>query len=656
MAKLAKFLQGVAGAAGGGGLNVEDVFSTYMYDGNSSTQTITNGLDLSTEGGLVILRARDAAANTFFWDSERGTSKYIMSATSQVETTQSGVTAFNTDGFTLGSYGGTNSSSFDYVSWSFRKAPKFFDVVTYTGNGVSGREIAHNLGSSPGCIMIKRRDAATDWFVWHRSGTPQNYQYFFNLNATAAWQTYGVDAFGSSTSYTFNDSVFTVGDYSPVNQSGNSYVAYIFAHNNSDGDFGPTGDQDIIKCGSYTGTGSAGNLVNLGFEAQWVLIKREDSNSDWRCVDVWRGMAGHTGTIANSQISAKFNNTEQESAENVLVAKPNGFEINNTTGIYNGSGGTYIYIAIRRPTGIPENATDVFGVETGSNNGSSTTIGGRYRPGFSVDMALEKVAGSIDNWELSTRLISGTSLRPNGTNVEDTGVGGSQFDFQDGWNSGTPYSASYSWMWKRAPKFFDVVTYTGNSTAGRTVSHNLGVAPEMMWVKSRETAAGWMIYHKDVGATKYLQFTTSTPTTGSSTWDDTSPTSLDFTLGSFSFVNQASYNYVAYLFASLAGISKVGSYTGDGTTGRVIDCGFSNGARFVLIKPTSQTGGWTVYDTARGIVAGNDPILYLNSSGAQVTNQSDDIDANSSGFIVNHDALGAFLNGSGVDYIFYAIA
>jgi hypothetical protein len=110
---------------------------------------------------------------------------------------------------------------------------------------------------------------------------------------------------------------------------------------------------------------------------------------------------------------------------------------------------------------------------------------------------------------------------------------------------------------------------------------------------------------------------------------------------------------IAYLFATLAGVSKVGSYTGTGADLNV-DCGFSAGARFILIKRADSTGDWYVYDSARGIVAGNDPYLLLNSTDAEVTG-TDYIDPLSSGFTVTSSAPAA-LNASGGTYIFLAIA
>jgi hypothetical protein len=112
-------------------------------------------------------------------------------------------------------------------------------------------------------------------------------------------------------------------------------------------------------------------------------------------------------------------------------------------------------------------------------------------------------------------------------------------------------------------------------------------------------------------------------------------------------------NYVAYLFATLAGISKVGSYTGNGSS-QNINCGFATGARFILIKCTSATGDWYVWDTARGIVSDNDPHLSLNTTATEVTT-NDSIDPNSAGFTVNQLAA-TNINVTSANYIFLAIA
>jgi hypothetical protein len=187
----------------------------------------------------------------------------------------------------------------------------------------------------------------------------------------------------------------------------------------------------------------------------------------------------------------------------------------------------------------------------------------------------------------------------------------------------------------------------------------LGVVPELTFIKCRSAANGGLVYNQTIGASKYLElFFTSEgdyaaqgPDAGP--FNSTTPTSSVFSVGTYNNTNGSGATYVAYLFATLAGVSKVGSYTGNGSS-QTINCGFTGGARFVLVKATSTTGNWIVADSARGIVAGNDPALYLNSTAAEVTGL-DWIDADSTGFVVNETATIA-ANTSGVSYIFIAVA
>jgi hypothetical protein len=141
---------------------------------------------------------------------------------------------------------------------------------------------------------------------------------------------------------------------------------------------------------------------------------------------------------------------------------------------------------------------------------------------------------------------------------------------------------------------------------------------------------------------------------GDSTYNNyIAPAATTLTLSPSSEVNNSGSTYVAYLFATLAGVSKVGSYTGTGTTLQ-INCGFTGGARFVLIKRTDSTGDWYVWDSARGIIAGNDPYLLLNSTAAEVTS-TDYVDTYSAGFEISSTAPAA-INANGGTFIFLAIA
>ena len=618
-------------------VNVEDVFSTYLYEGNGSTQTITNGLDLGGEGGLVWIKKRNESINSdhMLFDTERGPNERLRSNTTDQQYTRTDqLNSFDSSGFTLGgdSPASPNSSGKEYASWTFRKAPKFFTCLTYSGtgpgSGANEQQVSHDLGAKPGIVIIKRTDATGDWWVFTDVIDGSNdYGY---LNQTAA--------FGNSANNVATDSVFNVGGI--LNTSGATYVAYLFASNDGDGGFGPTGDQDIIKCGSYTGTGAAGNQVTLGWEPQWLLIKRTDSQQPWPIVDIMRGAVAN-GTI--QQLRAN-----QTSAESTIGGKtsPNatGFALNDGDGEWNASGGNYIYIAIRRgPLATPEAATGVFAID--QENSSEPY----YTSGFPVDFALTKNANSTQGWRAYSRLTQTRELRPE-TNGQEGGEAKVMFDYMDGHYSGSEGSTVYSWMWKRAPGYFDVVAYSGVGTAGRTVSHNLGVAPEMMWIKGRNYVENWAVYHKDVGATKYLMLNqTSAEATYTGAWNDTAPTSSVFTLGGWNAVNENSYNYIAYLFATLPGVSKVGSFSHTESTATNVDCGFTTGARFVLIKQLRDSRQWYVFDTARGIVSGNDKALFLNTTGAE---QSFD-------WLTPHPA-GFTVNGGGVwgtdDYIFYAIA
>ena len=643
MSGISKKLMGTT-AAGGEALAIEDVFSTYLYTGTSAARTITNDIDLAGEGGLVWLKWRSGVnlvGNQLF-TTDLGAGNYLTSnntsALNTGNTTQ--LNAFNSDGFSLGNSTEVNYSGDNYASWTFRKAPRFFDVVTYTGDGVAGRQIAHNLGQEVGCIVIKRTDSTGNWPIWHR-GAGHNGNGF--LNSTQDFVSIYVGYFNSTAP---TDSVFTVGVNYDVNASGGTYVAYLFAHD----PLGPSGDgsDGLIACGSYTGTGAAGLEVNLGWEPQWFLMKRTDTaGSDWFIFDVMRGFTTDGDRILRA------NTSDAESDTTAFVPTPTGVKLLGTFSSVNASGGTYIYIAIRRgPMRAPTSGTEVFN-DTFQYGEDGKTAGYLGSPA-DLDIRIDRTGGGS---LVRDRLRGDLYLRTQATDAE----AGSQSATWDNMTGYFYYSAGTSadtniihYVFKRAPGFFDVVAYSGDGVAGRTVPHNLGVAPEMMIVKTRSNISNWAIYHSAIGPTKYLQLPgTQQANTSSQRWNDTSPAADVFTVGNDQDVNTSEWTYIAYLFATLPGVSKVGSYTGNGSS-QTIDCGFTSGARFIIIKRTDSTGDWYVWDSARGIVAGNDPHLSLNSTAAEVTTD-DSVDAESSGFIVNQDA-GTNVNVNTASYIFLAIA
>lgn len=318
---------------------IEDVFSTYLYTGNGSTQTITNGIDLAGEGGLVWLKQRSGTNNNYLLDSARGGDRTLFSNLTNAQGDLGG-SGFNmtSSGFSINT-GGTqvNGSGLTYASWTFRKAPRFFDVVTYTGTG-SARTVSHNLGLVPGCIIVKRTDTTGDWQVYHRSNTANPETDYLVLNSTAAT----VDSNTRWNDTAPTGSVFTVGTEATVNASGGTYVAYLFAHD--------TEDDGVIQCGSYAtdGTSSINHSpvsIFLGWEPQFVLIKAFTSSAtNWMLFDNARGISGGGDKFL------KPDNSSAESSESsvFLGVQPTstGMDIYAQQFI-NDNVDDYIYIAIR---------------------------------------------------------------------------------------------------------------------------------------------------------------------------------------------------------------------------------------------------------------------------------------------------------------------
>ena len=662
MDKLAQMVaMGAAGSGAAEGVYIEDLFSTYLYNGNnSSSRAITNGIDVSGEGGLVWVKRYDGSQTHVLQDTERGTGVYFpISTGGNSNAAGTRITSFNSDGFSVGNDSDVNANAQSYASWTFRKAPGFFDIVTYTGNGTN-QDISHNLGSVPGCIIVKSL-ASSDWVVYHRSSSASPGSNALQLNSTDAvfggldnpW----ADTVPTSTTFRVaNVYTGTPGRHTNINNV--SYVAYLFAHDEQI--FGENADQSVIKCGSYTGNGSTGQTINLGFEPQWLMIKctsRSGVGYGWGIYDEMR----------NKVIAAESSNGQF--GTNRITFKANGFEHTTGDSDLNENLETYIYIAIRRgPMKTPTDATTVFKqlAYSGSSSAQSLTSG------FPGDFFLVKTTSSGQSSVVADKLRGSRKILYTARTDSDETLTGEGISFTNdtlelgttipGWgiyNSPSGYSYA-GYVFRRAPGFFDVVAYTGDGAFSRNVTHNLGIQPELVIVKSRSNASTNWVAGLFVNSTQYNLWLNSTAANGSASSGGIAytqfSTTTDFRLsavgGVVTDINTTAATYIAYLFATLPGVSKVGSYTGSSSDVQV-DCGFTAGARFVLIKRTDAIGDWCVFDTARGIVSGNDPLLRLNDTSAEDTG-NDLIDPLSSGFTVVGG--NTFVNGAGRSYIFLAIA
>ena len=307
---------------------VSEVFAISLYTGNNSTRSITNNIDLLSNDGLVWIKGRSGATDHAWYDTVRGATKDLSSTVTRGETTESqGLTGFSSTGFTIGTLAKINTSAATYLSTTFRKAPRFFDVMTYPGTG-SRQVIPHSLGIKPGWIFVKRIDAAAggeNWLMWSAANGDDKGLY---PNSTAPTES-GTTGIRSAT-----ETTFTLGTWYGVNGPLGTYVAYLFAHD-------PEG---IIQCGSYTGNGSAtGPTVSLGWEPQYLLIKNATGTGNWLIYDNQRDTANPR------TYSLKVNTANAEVTTGLDVDfTATGFQIKTTDSNINTNSATYIYMAIKK--------------------------------------------------------------------------------------------------------------------------------------------------------------------------------------------------------------------------------------------------------------------------------------------------------------------
>lgn len=683
---------------------IEDYFSTTLYDGIDGTQTIVTGVNTQQANalggyldGLIWIKQRTVSTDTSngiyadmrhcLFQQQFGTGVGLSTnRTDGIGPLQMGTAdiTFNTDGFTIENGWDVNDAGTTYVAWSFRPQQKFFTEAFYYGNN-GAKTINHSLGSKPGCIIIKKTTYLSDWFVVSRKAD-NDYAVFSNngtgLNQTAAANS---SITGSAFTATTIDITALNNGSNNINASGEGYIVYLFAHNA--GGFGLTGTDNVISCGSYTGNGSfTGTVVNLGFEPQWLMIKRTNDIADWFMLDNMRGVptAATAGTGYDARLSANDAAAENLGVDLVSFTST-GFQLANDTSSVNSNGSTYIYIAIRRgPMKVPTVATSVFGLAA-RNGGSGTQkfIPGNNSVSFKIDhlwsFGSNQENGDPVNPRYSvSRLTDTYSLELNRTTSQQFGpsnpiarISGLQVGQPvntirigaAGNINGNLTGTYIDYFFGRAPGFFDVVCYKGNGVDGREINHNLGVAPNLIIVKDRTLAStNWVVWSSSFsGENLKLNLTNQKNNGGAHIFQPVTTTTFyvynaagdSVSSGVADRCNVSGSSYVAYLYATCPGVSKVGSFTGTGAT-QVINCGFTGGARFVMIKAANTTGDWYVWDSVRGIVAGNDPYLTLNTTASQATS-TDWVDTAATGFELSN-AGGNLANSNGVSYIFLAIA
>ena len=314
-------------------------FQTLLYTGGSSSYTNNGNSDLQPD--WVWIKARNNAYEHKLFDSSRGATKLLVSNSTVAQATQSGLTAFNSDGFSLGGDGGSNDANTNFVAWQWKanggttasnsdgsitstvqaNTTAGFSIVTWTGTGSNGT-VGHGLGKAPDCILFKNYAATENWTTYHSVLGNSGGLY---LNLTNSFNT--ASSWYSDTSPT--SSSFYVGTNSKTN--GGTMVAYCFADT-----------QGFSKFGSYTGNGNGdGPFVYTGFKPAWLMVKRTDSSNDWWIIDNKRD--DYQNPFSDLLIA------NQDGAENANTPRgdllSNGFKWRVNPNAFNASGGTYLYMA-----------------------------------------------------------------------------------------------------------------------------------------------------------------------------------------------------------------------------------------------------------------------------------------------------------------------
>jgi hypothetical protein len=329
-------------------------FTAKTYTGTGSTQSIT-GLEFAPKFTWIKDRTNGSANHNLFdvlriWSGDSLPARLYSNTTDAEESTTylgaSNLTAFNSDGFTLGSGGNTNTNTNSYVSWNWRGSDSSavsntagtisstvsanttsgFSIVSYTGNATAGATVGHGLGVAPKMIIIKNRSAATEWLTYHASiGTGK----YLALQSTAAQA-------GSVTIWGTSASTFTLSqNYSDYNGNGNSHIAYCFAD-----------VKGFSKFGSYTGNGASGNgtFTYLGFKPAFVMIKEISGTDGWGMFDNKRV----TYNYVNTHVQAQSTSADITNTADAVDFLSNGFKVatgTSSANFINESGASYIYMA-----------------------------------------------------------------------------------------------------------------------------------------------------------------------------------------------------------------------------------------------------------------------------------------------------------------------
>ena len=620
-------------------LYVEDVFEMVLWTGNGAARTIPTQNDLTDGEWVIIWKRLDATGDNLAY-APMVSSNFNAILNSTVNVVASYVTALLSTGFSISSNGAINTSGGKYVAWLWKITPKFFDVVTWSGNSTN-RTIPHNLGCLPGMIFVKSSSVNGSMFMYHRgmAATDPETDYAQHNGTSSAVDDATV---WNDTAPTATE--FSVGTHASVNATGTDYFAFLFAHDDT-----PEG---IIQCGRKVY--AAGSSVVLGWEPQFVFERyvAESTCHSW-IYDVQRSFSEKL----TRRLWWNVNNAEGAATAGVVEPHTKGYDENVDVL------GTVMYMAIRR--GLmrkPTDATKVFDVQLRTGTGATAAITCDWPP----DMlwSRNRTGGTGRGMLLATRARNHFCVVGASTAAEAVGspvfLDTSTFP----WSTtdtktlsiGTNVAVNESgvgyvdFLFRRAKGFFDLVRDIGTGVA-HTIEHNLGVIPELIIRRCLTSTTQERVYVHDYPAAA-AGFHSATGTLSASTmWNSTAATNAVFSVGTAANTNSNGQTFQSLLFASCPGVCKIGTYVSDGLD-RNLAHDFASTPRMIFIKCISTTTDAVLYDIERGIVAGDDPFVAASSTAAETS--SDTIDPYTGGITVL--AGGAGTNVSGQTYVYMMIA
>ena len=491
--------------------------SSVLYVGQGVAQSV-KGFGFSPD--LVWIKNL-AAASPLLIDSVRGPFLELQPNSTGAETSNNGtrIASIDADGFSFAdtAVGGLNQQNNNYVAWGWDagdgdpvsntdgsitstvKASDAtgFSVVTYSANGSTGT-IGHGLSSAPEFIIVKKRNAAERWTVYHQN-TSNAYIY---LNETFAAETANANLrFGNNSSVVApTSSVFTVGNSNDVNGSGGTYVAYCFSEVSG-----------VSKFGTYTGTGSSGKAITgLGFRPGFLMIKETSSTGNWAIVD---GTRSPFGEVTGDYLYANLSQAEGGGSA-PLQFDSDGFTINSGDSDTNASGQTYIYMAFKgsysdyvsplNTTGtidsrVKANPSKGFSIVSYEGNGTNgATVG--HGLSSTPETVIVKDRTNANNWavyhkdltSINYSLVLNSSAAQVNYGSSFIAPASSTLSLANGSQLNASSRAYIAYCFAEAAGYSKFDSYTGNgSTTGPVVT--TGFRPAFLMVKGTSLTSEWVI-------------------------------------------------------------------------------------------------------------------------------------------------------------------